>query len=338
MKSVFRWKNPITSPAFPAMRDPQITVMDGVYYMTATYPPFFDGPCPGVPLYSSRNLLDWKFENWLLRRDDVPDKAWYKERFWAPEIHRKHDKFWLTFNCRNEAIGKGNCTGGLAVADKITGPYTVLTPDDTITCANDTHLFTDDDGTTYLFCGHGMYRPFDLLNCKPLGPWFPGVQDESADWCKAGIEGPFCIKRNGVYYVFLSSWTRGYEVGVATAKRIGDPWQWQSKTPLFGARDKGMCDGYAVKNDVGVRTENGPSPFCEIGHNSVFPGPDGRDWIAAHYHPRGTRIATNAYGSSWYEDSAPQLGFDPMWIDANGEVATNCGGWTEQQVELPDQT
>ena len=28
-----------------------------------------------------------------------------------------------------------------------------------------------------------------------------------------GIEGPFVIKKDGIYYMFFSTWTRGYEVG-----------------------------------------------------------------------------------------------------------------------------
>ena len=33
------------------------------------------------------------------------------------------------------------------------------------------------------------------------------------DWMTEGIEGPFVIKKDGIYYMFFSTWTRGYEVG-----------------------------------------------------------------------------------------------------------------------------
>jgi len=130
-KSVFRYCNPIRSEAIGPFRDPQIINVGDTYYLTGTTSPFWPGTvCPGIKLWSSKDLLNWKFETFLIERSKLPKDVWYRDRFWAPEIHHKNGKFWLTFNCRNESKKYPHVHScGRAVADKITGPYTVLTHD-----------------------------------------------------------------------------------------------------------------------------------------------------------------------------------------------------------------
>jgi len=126
--SKLSYRNPIDSPAIGSIRDCQVLVCDGRYYLTGTCPPYWQGPNPGVKLYSSDDLLDWQFERLLLARDATDPRAWYRDRFWAPELHAWEGRFYLTFNCRNdETHFPHSC--GLAVADEVLGPYTVLTHD-----------------------------------------------------------------------------------------------------------------------------------------------------------------------------------------------------------------
>lgn len=50
-------------------------------------------------------------------------------------------------------------------------------------------------------------------------------------WDSIGIEGAYVIKENGQYYLFYSSWTRGYEIGYATASKITGPWKSMKEIP-----------------------------------------------------------------------------------------------------------
>ena len=81
--------------------------------------------------------------------------------------------------------------------------------------------------------------------------------------CKLiGIEGPAVVKRNGVYYLWYSSWTRGYEMGWATAERLtGEFTKWPHNPVISGLEYSGLP--------------------C-VGHNSAFTLLDGRDAIAYH--------------------------------------------------------
>ena len=128
MINEFRYTNPITRDPAMSLRDHQILKVEDRWYMTGTSAPYWEGPNPGVRLFSSTNLLDWKFENWLIDSAKLADDCFYKGRFWAPEIHRAHDRFWLTVNTGHygpdhaDSYMDGHSVV-LFVADQITGPY-----------------------------------------------------------------------------------------------------------------------------------------------------------------------------------------------------------------------
>jgi xylan 1,4-beta-xylosidase len=277
----FTWKNPLNVE----LRDPQIVVVDGRYYLTGTASPYFEqiGPSPGVRLWSSDDLLNWKDEGIIV----TPSKDnWYRRRFWAPEIYHHTDgKFYCTFNCPDDSTKKATQSVGLAVADHITGPYTVLTTDKPLTAGNDADLFRDDDGKVYLFRSGVSAIEVDLSAAKTVGDSFEviprggdGAWDGQSKGAPAvGQEGPCVYKIAGTYYLFYSSWGRGYEVGYATAKSVHGPWTKYANNPIYGAQGKQWCKQY--KHEY---TQAPGIPYTQVGHNSLFIGPDGNWWICAH--------------------------------------------------------
>ena len=60
------------------------------------------------------------------------------------------------------------------------------------------------------------------------------ISQELGRWDDAGIKGSHVIKKEGIYYLFYSSWTRGYAVGYATAKMCMDPGQNQLRILCLG--------------------------------------------------------------------------------------------------------
>jgi len=56
---------------------------------------------PGIALYSSKDLKAWKLKNWLMKSSELPEDCPYKNRFWAPEIHKIGGKFYLIFTADN---------------------------------------------------------------------------------------------------------------------------------------------------------------------------------------------------------------------------------------------
>lgn len=142
-------------------------------------------------------------------------------------------------------------------------------------------MFEDDDGTVYAFWNgqKKMYaaevdvEKMQPVGNKPIEIFYP----TAGTWDGIGIEGPYCIKHKDTYYLFYSSWSRGYEIGYATAKHPLGPWTKYEGNPIYGAQSKGVCK----KNNLPY-TGDPNCPFRAVGHNEVFTGPDGRLWLSCH--------------------------------------------------------
>lgn len=326
-KKVFVYKNPIHSLD---LRDTHIVPYNNRYYAVGTCPPYWGGANPGVKLYVSDNLQDWTFNRMLIDASKLDSTVWYKDRFWAPELRQIGQRFYLTFNCQNNSGGYGDVENqkhyhacGIAVADRIEGPYTVMTPDEPLTpfASNDLSLFEDTDGKTYAFFNNGwtdMHRIYvseiDLEKGKLMEEPVELISQEPGKWDGAGIEGSHVIKKDDTYYLFYSSWTRGYAVGYATAKDIRGPWLKYEKNPLFGS---------FTENDTTYLFKEGniiAAPDCNIsgiGHNQIFVGPDGRYWTSYHGYQKGIENAITLIDPIWFED---------------GRVKTNTPTYTEQKI------
>ena len=236
---------------------------------------------------------------------------------------------------------------GYAVADLIEGPYQVVTEEKPLCHGNDLTFFQDDDKKVWAFWNQGRefgigFAQIDLETAtflsepesaiKPAEVTYdygkngdilkvPGYDGRPIpkvakyhDWDAIGIEGAYVIKHQDIFYLFYSSWTRGYEIGYATAKSITGPWTKFQGNPFYGAMNKSTCDtnGFEWSGDPN-------SPFNAVGHNEIFIGPDGRYWLSCH---------------GITEDAAPFLVIDPIWFDEKGQVQSNGPTYTQQVVKL----
>lgn len=339
----FRYTNPIIRDRALSLRDHQILKVGETWYLTGTSAPFWTGPNPGVPLLVSRDLVHWQFHCWLIEAAKLPEDCPYRGRFWAPEIHAAHGRYWLTVNSGHRGPIHGERLLDehniyLFASDRVAGPYELVTLRQPLSdkFKNDASLFTDEDGRSYLYAsGGGLWQAeIDLpRGClagemqKIYGPRDSG----NPDWMIGGIEGPFVIKRDGVYYLFFSAWTRGYEVGTFRAEHPLGPWQLTPNSPFFGTRKRRyrepqmLADGYAH-----LQFEDTADPFVEVGHCSVFTGPDAQPWLSCHYFLEGRAIVSTTPQIE-YADTEPQLGFEPLHY-ANGQFSVNGPTWTEQIV------
>jgi GH43 family beta-xylosidase len=254
--------------------------------MTGTMSPYgiVDGRHPqGVPLYRSSDLKKWVFLGIMVARPDDSENKWYQERFWAPELFALNGKYYITVNC---CLNDGSNHGMLlAAADNIEGPYTVLTDDKPLAYGNDAHLFADSDGKTYLFCSGICGAEIDLekgelkTELKTLFGPVKGSYEWNGERSGVGFEGPYVIKQGDTYYMFYSTWARGYEVGIAYSKSPLDGWE-LCPEPIYGGINADSCIRYGGFYETGVYKYQ--DKYREAGHNCVFTGPDGEKWIAAH--------------------------------------------------------
>ena len=287
----FTWANPLSyanSSGVDHVRDPFILKVENTWYMTGTLPPYGmtenqADRTKGVPLYKSSDLLQWEFVDYIVKTPDQSENRWYSERFWAPELFAHNGKYYVTVNC--SALDGSNHGFLFAVSDSIEGPYTIMNPNAPVALGNDAHLFADDDGQIYLFASGIWMAKFDLENLRFLSSVkqiiapIPDSDAWNAERPNVGFEGPYVLKHQGRYYCFYSTWARGYEIGVAVADDINGIWT-MCENPMYGAMSRERCDFYGGIYQEGYYLHQ--DKYRECGHNSIFQGPDGGLWIAAH--------------------------------------------------------
>jgi len=338
---VFRYTNPITRDTSISMRDHCIIKVGNKWYCTGTSNPVWTGPNPGVRLLESDDLIHWKQHSWLIDASKLPPDCPYNGRFWAPEIHFIKQKFWLTVNSgkvtSDDPKGMKTHSIWLFSSDSITGPYHLVNGPLTPQYNNDATLFEDEDGQSYLYCsGNGLFQAkIDLNTGKlttPIQKFLDKRQPGYPEWMAGGIEGPFVVKKEGTYFMFFSTWTRGYEVGLLKSTSPLGPWQLASPEPIFGTRKKQYRTELAKSGGYADLTfQDTEDPYCETGHNALFIGPDGQLWSSCHY----TMYEKRPYPYSLtFEDweKMPQLGIEPVYFK-DGIFHIKGPTWTEQVVE-----
>lgn len=273
------------------VRDPMILSVDGRYYLTATIPPFWKKSNAGVFLWSSDNLIDWAEEGLIINREDIPQNSWARERFWAPELFAYKDRFILAFSCNNPGIQDAFGVF-LAFADSIKGPYTILDPNRPLISGAIDASFFEDDGKLYVSYAQGdiMISEVNKSDWTLEGvPVMAVKRGEENSWDHDGVEGNFIVKQNGRYYMWYSSWTRGYEIGLAFSDAVLGEWTKISINPI-------------------ISKLNGDTSDILCGHNCAFSLNDGREALAYHVHVFGEKeILRIDIGGIDYENIEPMV-------------------------------
>ena len=271
--------NPVYPRSFP---DPYVIKFRGEYFAYCT--DFWrDGRVFGV--LRSRDLVNWTEAGGAMQKleSDAPF-------YWAPEVVYANGKFYLYYSVGNEALMELR----VAVSDRPDGGFVdsgvKLSAED---FAIDAHVFTDTDGQKYLFyatdflhhthIGTGTVvdkmTDFFTLEGRPRP-----VTRARFDWQvydphrveKGGVrwhtvEGPFIMKRKGVYYEMFSggNWQNiTYGVSFAVTDDIEREEEWTQ-----------FSDGEKVLPIL--RTV--PDLIIGPGHNSVIRGLNNRELYCVYH-------------------------------------------------------
>ena len=235
-----RYCNPlpmVIGPGGNASGDVSVIESGGKYYMC----------CSGGGMWYSDDLLNWELKG----TENIPG---------APDIVEYNGKFYVTGNSDH-----------VYVADNPLGPYKDLglfkntgPVENGWNGGFDCKIFIDDDNQPYLFWpGRGisgiygvklnpndlttfMDKPTHLFGFNPMHAWerygeaneYPTV---------AWIEGPWVIKRNGIYYLEYSAsgtqW-KSYAEGYYTATSPLGPYTYAENNPLL-RKTEGLVTGTA---------------------------------------------------------------------------------------------
>ncbi|MGC4102414.1 glycoside hydrolase family 43 protein [Ferruginibacter sp.] len=340
-KNEFKYTNPVTRDTAISMRDHFIIKVDKKWYCVGTSEPVWTGPNPGVRLLVSEDLINWKQHSFIIDAKKLPPDCPYNGRFWAPEIHFIKNKYYLTVNSgkvtAEDPKGMKTHSVWLFSADSVTGPYKLVNGPLTPQYNNDATLFEDEDGQTYLYCsGNGLFQAKIDLNTgtltTPIAKFLDKKQPGWPEWMVGGIEGPFVIKKEGTYFMFFSTWTRGYEVGLLKSKSPLGPWELASPEPIFGTRKKGYRPELAKSGGYeNLKFTDTQDPYQETGHNALFIGPDGQLWNSCHYFMYEKRPYPYSQTFEAWEKT-PQMGIEPVHYK-KGMFYINGPTWTEQKIQ-----
>ncbi len=339
----FRYTNPITRDTTISMRDHFIIKADSLWYCVGTSNPVWEGSNPGVRLLVSNDLLNWEPHSWLIDASKLPEDSPYNGRFWAPEIHYIQGKYWMTINSgkvtNEDPKGMSTHRVWLFSSDDVTGPYALVNEEPlTPQYNNDATLFEDEDGNTYFYCsGDGLWQAkIDLSSGKlttPIEKFLDKKQEGWPEWMQGGIEGPFVLKRDGTYFMFFSTWTRGYEVALLKSENPLGPWELVDDEPIFGTRKKYYRPELAQQGGYDhLEFDDTQDPYQETGHNALFIGPDGNLWSSCHYFMDEQR--PYPYSQTFEEwEHTPQMGYEPIYYE-NGRFYIKGPTWTEQVIRF----
>lgn len=243
----FNITNPTTATPAP---DPELHRFGNEYWMYTTY-----GEKNINAYVSYDDMTTWELRENII---DMESFTWAVGSIWAPSVIEYDGKYYMAFSANYTASDNKNKYGGIAmgVSDEPGGPFVPLIDEPIIqngwdpcpfnVALIDPHLFADDDGTVYLYFGNGTCAvsklSTDLKSIVPLddkGTLYKQIK--LADYC----EGPFMIKRDGIYYLMYSC--DGFESGkyrVAYATSTSPTEGFSAEGVILGGDGKHVSPGH----------------------------------------------------------------------------------------------
>jgi beta-xylosidase len=213
---------PVFNTDFP---DPFV-LKDGDRYLA--YATNAQGDRANIQMAQSTDLVDWTLiMDGQKLHDAMPVlPPWAKQGFtWAPEVIQTRDGFVLHFTARDK-VSDLQCLGA-AFSTSPMGPFvsnapTPLVCQTTMGGTIDSHAFSDDDGSLYLYYKNDGNNPLsrtptdifvqrltpDALSV--VGPATPLLRNGAA-WEAHVIEAPTMVRRGDNYFLFYSANHFGWE-------------------------------------------------------------------------------------------------------------------------------
>ncbi|HET9930193.1 MAG TPA: glycoside hydrolase family 43 protein, partial [Polyangiaceae bacterium] len=231
-------------------------VGDDYFVATSTFEYF-----PGVPIYQSRDLVEWRLIGHALTRDEQLSLQTAKssQGIFAPTLRYHAGIFYLV---TTDVSGGGNF---YVTATHPAGPWSNPICLEKEACWMDPSLFFDDDGRVY-FTRHGGGRHGAIYQAELDLARGKLVSEPRLIWSGTGDiwpEGPHLFKRGGWYYLTNAEGGTSYEHMQVIAR---------SRSPY------GPFEGYA-KNPILTHRTRPEHPVQALGHADFVEGPDGRWWM-----------------------------------------------------------
>lgn len=281
--------------------------------------PYSTNPSPkflSVTCYSSKNLVDWKFENDVVTREEVSDREEMNDQevAWVGRlgVAKVGEKYALMV--QHECPDADNSLDGNIDTDNFSKQVLVLTSDSPTgdftwnqrinmkdytggtSNTGDQTVFTDEDGTSYLVYSYGSGRgKIFLSKIVAQDGGKIGLAPSHMIYNGAGREGNCMFKYNGKYYVCAS-----------------DLYGWNASHAYYMVLDSltdDYLDSFTVEKNMKLM-DGGNDDFCHVTQTGFF------------YTVKGSAKETVIFcGDRWADFAGNGLGYNqwcPLSFDADG--------------------
>lgn len=252
-----------TNPILPGWNsDPScvfVPELDNTFFCTTSTFLVF----PGIPVYASKDLQNWKLASHALSRaEQLPQLSGRRAAsngIFASTLRYHEGVFYLITSYIDSEED-----APLLLLFNTTDPYS-STWSDPVIVENpgkdiDPDLFWDDDGKVYMAVAAGIYvSEIDIATGAAI--------DTFTVWNGTGErnpEGPHIMKKDGYYYLWIAEGgtENNHTVTIARATDVHGPYEGYSGNPILTAKD---TDNY----------------FQTVGHADIFQDAAGNWWTIA---------------------------------------------------------
>ena len=291
------YRNPILAGFYP---DPSIVRVGEDYYLVNSSFAWY----PGVPIFHSRDLVNWKQIGHVLDRpEQLPLTGVGVSRgIFAPTIRFHNGRYYMI---TTNVSGIGNF---YVTAENPAGPWSNPTALPEI-AGIDPSFFFDDDGKAYivhngvppddkpLYSGHrALYLfPFDVNSGKVSGPG-KIIVNGGTDLAKkpVWIEGPHIFKWNGFYYLIAAEGGTAEEHSevVFRSKAVDGPYEPYPGNPILTQR---------------TLPPSRPDPITSTGHADFVETQNGEWWAVF--------LGCEPYEGDFYNTGRETFLLPVRWVD-----------------------
>lgn len=304
------YRNPVITGCSP---DPSVCRAGTDYFLTVSSLGYY----PGLPIYHSRDLINWKLINYALSRKSQLDlrKSGINSGIFAPTLRFYNDTFYIV---STNVDGSGNFLISSSDPGGVWSEPIWIDKDDF-----DPSLFFDEDGMVYYcrrdFKAGGIVQGRIIL---PQGRLAGKLNLISKGFCSWDTEAPHVYKYNGYYYLLTAEGgTRyGHMAAVGRSKMPQGPFTGCPDNPILSHRHISF------------------SHIRHAGHGDLLEDHRGNWWILflasrhfsyddSHLLGRETFLAP----VDWTDDGWPV-------VNGNGTVSTVVQVERDWEAETQDQS
>lgn len=309
------FRNPII-PGFNP--DPSVCRAGEDYYLVTSTFEYF----PGVPVYHSKDLVNWRLIGHALDRPSQLDLDGTpcSKGIYAATIRYRQGVFYVVTTFVESATGLRR--NFYVTADNPAGPWSdpVWLPD---APGIDSSLFFDDDGRCYITANRvppeGPLYPkhveiwmqeLDLEKKALTGPKY-SLWDGALKFIHAQ-EAPHLYKLNGYYYLIIAEGGTGHthSVTVARSESVTGPYEGAKTNPILTHRHLGRS-----------------FPIVNVGHADIVETQNGEWWMVC--------LGSRPYGG-YYRNLGRESFLVPMSWEDGWPVVNPGKGIVEMEGIFPD--